>query len=296
MTQLNKKKKGTPLIVLSVILTVLIYAAAGFGIYTYKDRIKELVGLDPGQTLAAAEKESESSAAEEEPVKTDPAVSEESADAETPAESEEPASAEGSSEKPDAADVQTAEQSQDTILPDSEPASSADFLITPEFYAGSGGSFKKLGSGERIYTFDNGEQAKGCWVEEEGKFYYIDYSGCVMLSNCTEEGFTTGSDGSWDDTVPLRTDNTEPVMGQEYGDDPKVTVEVLDKDGYDYTQCTITYSFGYSETYRVTPLDNSVYLLTMEGSEDMAKLMSVSMDQKTIRISGSGETAVYELN
>ena len=116
-----------------------------------------------------------------------------------------------------------------------------------------------------------------------------------MKNNYTEEGFFTGDDGSWDNSVPLRGDNTEPLTGESYGDDPKATVEILDKDGYDYMQLTLTYSFGYSEIYRVTPLGNSVYLLTVDGGDNVAKQMSVSEDQKTLIISGYGETGNYVL-
>ena len=50
---MKEKKKGSPLIALSVVLVLLIYGAAGFGVYKFKDQIKEFVGIEPMLSEAA---------------------------------------------------------------------------------------------------------------------------------------------------------------------------------------------------------------------------------------------------
>ncbi len=281
---MNKKKKGSPLIALSVVLVLLIYGAAGFGVYTYKDQIKEFVGIEPMLSEAAQEVATADAQQEPEDAKEIPAPEQESR-------TEEPAPAPEKSEEAEP----VAEPEEQAPPEEKELPAKADFPITPEFYATSGGKFKTLGSGEKIYTFSNGEQARSCWVEDDGKYYYIDYSGCLMKDNYTEEGFCTGSDGSWDNTVPFRSDNAEPLMDATYGTDPKLTIELINENGFGHKEATLTYSFGYSETFMVIPAANSVYLLTNEEGDGTSKLMSVSEDRKTIRISGYGETAVFEL-
>lgn len=269
---MKKNRNKSPLIIISILLVILVYTGVCYGTYTFSGRIKEYLGLGEAATVIAAVnsditepdiKTSKDEAVVEEPLPDD-SVKEDSI---TPSETE--------------------ENTDNVVKP--------EFPITPEFYAKSGGKFKTLGSGERVYTFTDGEQAKACWVEDAGKFYYIDYSGCAMKNNYTEEGFFTKDDGSWDDTIPMRIDNTEPVIGKKYGTDPYVEISAVNKDGYDYTEAKITYSFGYYETFKVTPLDNSVYLLSDEADET-AKVMSVSEDQSKIVISGYGETSEYELN
>ncbi len=281
---MNKKKKGSPLIALSVVLVLLIYGAAGFGIYKYKDKIKEFVGIEPMLSEAAQDVAMADTSGESEEAKEIPA----------PEEKPQKSEPEPAPKQPEA--EQTAPEPKEQAAPqEKEKMAKADFPITPEFYAVSGGKFKTLGSGEKIYTFSNGENARACWVEDGGRYYYIDYSGCLMKSNYTEEGFFTGSDGSWDDTVPFRTDNTEAFLDETYGTDPKLTIELINEDGIGHKEATLTYSFGYSETFLVIPKANSVYLLTNEEGDGTEKLMSVSEDRKTVMISGYGETAVFEL-
>ncbi len=284
---MKEKKKGSPLIALSVVLVLLIYGAAGFGVYKFKDQIKEFVGIEPVLSEAAQEV-----AANDAPQEPEEAKEIQAPEAEP--KTQEPAPAPEQSEEAGPAS-ETSAPAQETALREKELSAKADFPITPEFYASSGGKFKTLGSGEQIYIFSSGEQAESGWVEDGGKYYYIDYSGCLMKDNFTEEGFCTGSDGSWDNTVPFRTDNAEPLMDETYGTDPKLTIELINENGFGHKEATLTYSFGYSESFMVVPMANSVYLLTNEEGDGTSKLMSVSEDRKTIRISGYGETAVFEL-
>lgn len=168
---------------------------------------------------------------------------------------------------------------------------------TPADYAISGGTWETLQSGEKIYTAVDGSSVMNVWVEDGGKYYYIDYSGCLMKNNYSQDGFWAGEDGSWYESVPQRTEDPEPQNGLSYGTDPKFTVEVLDySDGSHYGIATRSYSFGYTEKFNVIPLGHGTYLLEGEDDFNSGMLMSVSDDRKTLIVSGGGITEDYSID
>jgi hypothetical protein len=174
----------------------------------------------------------------------------------------------------------------------------SDTGINPDYnpatYAISGGTWDVEQSGERTYTLANGNPVSNCWVDEKGKYYYVDFSGCLMKNNYTADGFYVKDDGSWDKSVKQRQDDVEPISGQSYGTDPVIVIDIINySDGANYAKAVRTYSFGYSESFNVMPLGNSTYLL--EGKDDFNSgfLMSVSEDQKTLKVSGLGTTEEY---
>ncbi len=265
--------------------------------------------LIPGliqQDKEEPEKEEEPS---EEPEKDQgPAVSEE--DLAGPAESEEAKATEEAEDKEKDAPAQESEKpadAMDFLLGESESAppsgegeaSSEDYSqgldgYTPATYSVTGGEWTTLQSGEKIYTLADGAETMNVWVEDKDKYYYVDYSGCLMRSNYAQDGYWAGEDGSWDQSKPRRTDDTQPVSGAEYGTDPKVTVEILNySDDSHYAIATRRYSFGYEEEFNVLPLGNSTYLLEGKNDFNSGLLMSVSEDQSTLIISGAGTTEVY---
>ena len=175
----------------------------------------------------------------------------------------------------------------------SVPQNTGD-AYTPETYAISGGKWDVLQSGEIVYTQSNGTSVQNAWVENKGKYLYVDFTGCLMKNNYTADGFWVGDDGAWDNTKERRTDDAKPLSGAAYGTDPKLEIEILDySDGSTYAKAKRTYSFGYAEEFNVMPLGCSTYLL--EGKDDFNSgfLMVVSRDQKTLTLSGVGETTEY---
>ena len=87
-----------------------------------------------------------------------------------------------------------------------------------------------------------------------------------------------------------------PESGLKYGDDPVFTVEILNfSDGSHYAIATRSYSFGYSETFDVTPLGHGTYLLEGEDDFNSGYLMSVSEDRNTLTVSGYGTTESYSV-
>ena len=168
---------------------------------------------------------------------------------------------------------------------------------TPETYAISGGKWDILQSGEIVYTMADGSSVQNAWIENKGKYLYVDFTGCLMKNNYTADGFWVGDDGAWDMTKPQRTDDVEPISGATYGTDPVIEIDILNySDGGTYGRAKRSYSFGYVEEYTVMPLGCSAYLL--EGKDDFntGLLMVVSEDQKTLTVSGAGETTEYVIS
>ena len=167
----------------------------------------------------------------------------------------------------------------------------------PETYAITGGTWDILQSGERMYTLANGTSVSNAWIEEKGKYYYVDFTGCLMMNNYTADGFYVKEDGSWDKSVKQRKDDVQPVSGATYGSDPTLVIDIINySDDANYAIATRTYSFGYSETFSVMPLGNSTYLLEEKDDYHFGFLMSVSEDGKTLTVSVLGLTEVYESN
>ncbi|MBO5999606.1 MAG: hypothetical protein J6P87_07945 [Lachnospiraceae bacterium] len=166
----------------------------------------------------------------------------------------------------------------------------------PASYAVSGGSFETLQSGEKVYYKADGSEARNEWVEEGGKYYFIDHSGCLMRDCYTSDGYWVAGDGSWMQSVPQRTDDPEPLADVKYADDSG-TVWTFDfiryADGKHYCIATKAYSFGYEETFDMTPIGHGGYLLEDEKNPGMYSQLSVSSDQKSIIVSGFGSSDDY---
>ena len=166
----------------------------------------------------------------------------------------------------------------------------------PATYAISGGSWDILESGEKIYTMADGNEAKNVWVEDAGKYYYVDFTGCLMKNNYTADGFFVGDEGYWVRKEKQRQDDVEPLSGKTYGHDPVFVIEIMNySDDSHYAIATKTYSFGAKEEYNVMPLGHSTYLLEYPDEFYEGYLMSVSKDQKTIIVSGLGCTDEYTI-
>jgi hypothetical protein len=166
----------------------------------------------------------------------------------------------------------------------------------PATYAISGGSWDILESGEKIYTMADGNEAKNVWVEDDGKYYYVDFTGCLMKNNYTADGFYVGDEGYWVRKEKQRQDDVEPLSGKTYGHDPVFVIEIMNySDDSHYAIATKTYSFGAKEEYNVMPIGHSTYLLEYPDEFYEGYLMSVSKDQKTIIVSGLGCTDEYTI-
>lgn len=172
----------------------------------------------------------------------------------------------------------------------------SDSEYNPSTYAISGGTWDILESGEKIYTMADGNQAKNVWVEEDGMYYYVDFTGCLMKNNYTADGFWVGEKGYWDRSKKQRKDDVEPISGKPYGEGTVMTIDIINyADDASYAKATLTYSFGSKEEYNVMPLGNSTYLLEYKDDFYTGLLMSVSEDQKTLIVSGLGCTDTYTM-
>ena len=167
---------------------------------------------------------------------------------------------------------------------------------TPETYAISGGKWDILQSGEIVYTMANGTSVQNAWIEDKGKYLYVDFTGCLMKNNYTADGFWVGDDGAWDRSKPQRMDDVEPVSGASYGTDPVIEIDILNfSDGANYAKAKRTYSFGYEEEYTVMPLGHSTYLFEGKNDFNSGLLAVVSEDKKILTVSGLGETVEYAM-
>ena len=165
---------------------------------------------------------------------------------------------------------------------------------SPASYAVSGGSWDILESGEKVYYKKDGSEARNEWVEDGGKYYFIDHSGCLMRDSWSSDGFRVDKDGAWIESIPMRTDDPEPMTGVRYGEDPYWTFEIPGRSGSgQYGTAVKTYSFGSSETYTMTPIGHGGYLLEYEKSPDIRLQLSVSEDRESIIVCGSGLTDEY---
>jgi hypothetical protein len=180
------------------------------------------------------------------------------------------------------------------LMGDDGQASESEY--NPATYAITGGTWDILESGEKIYTMADGNQAKNVWVEDDGMYYYVDFTGCLMKNNYTADGFWVGEKGYWDRSKKQRKDDVEPLSGKPYGDGTVMTIDIINySDDATYAKATLTYSFGSKEEYNVMPLGNSTYLLEYKDDFYTGLLMSVSEDRKTLIVSGLGCTDTYTM-
>ena len=227
--------------------------------------------------------------------------------AETGTEKEQEAAAEASLAD-STADATTGDQSTSGISEMTSGADAALFLMgddgqasdseyNPATYAIKGGTWDILESGEKIYTMADGNESKNVWVEDDdGMYYYVDFTGCLMKNNYTADGFWVGEKGYWDRSKKQRKDDVEPLSGKPYGEGTVMTIDIINyADVSSYAKATLTYSFGAKEEYNVMPLGNSTYLLERKDDFYSGLLMSVSGDQKTLIVSGLGCTDTYTM-
>lgn len=180
------------------------------------------------------------------------------------------------------------------LIGDDAQASVSEY--NPATYAITGGTWDILESGEKVYTMADGNEAKNVWVEDDGMYYYVDFTGCLMKNNYTADGFWVGEKGYWDRSKKQRKDDVEPISGKPYGEGTVMTIDIINyADDSSYAKATLTYSFGSKEEYNVMPLGNSTYLLERPDDFYSGLLMSVSEDQKTLIVSGLGCTDVYTM-
>ena len=173
---------------------------------------------------------------------------------------------------------------------------------TPARYAikagSDGGRWDVMQSGETIYEYpESGEVARAVWIEDGGKYYYVDASGCKMIGNYAHDGFFAGGDGSWDQSKEPIKENLVPKSGMAYSDGSTRWVFHLDasQNGTISGTATQTYSNGNSETYRVTSFGHSAYRLIYTKDEQAQAHVVVVMGGNSIVISCGGTTDGYYL-
>ncbi len=167
---------------------------------------------------------------------------------------------------------------------------------TPETYALTGGKIEETKYGTKEYTLEDGSSSKNVWVYEDGKYYYFDFSGCLMRNNYTVDGFWVGDDGSWDETKGRRVDNVEPDSGSVYTNADIIEFEITNYSGTD-TYGTVYYTYRSKETlkFNLIPMGYSTYLMENMGDFYEGRLISISGDKKTIIVSGYGDTQIFNL-
>lgn len=172
---------------------------------------------------------------------------------------------------------------------------------TPARYAikagTDGGNWNTLQSGETVYEYSiSGECARSVWVNDGGKLYYVDASGCRMRNNYAHDGFYAGDDGEWDKSKKPIIDNTM-LSERPYSDGTVTWVFNMDvaQNGTISGTATQKYSFGAVNTYRVTSFGHSAYRLFYTKDESMQAHVVVLNGGRRIAISCSGTTDVYDL-
>ncbi len=166
---------------------------------------------------------------------------------------------------------------------------------TPAVDAVSGGYWEVLQSGEEVYYSQDGIPYSGTWVLDNGLYYYVDHTGCLMKGNYSEEGFWVLENGEWDQTTPRLREIVAPLEGRVYGTDPCWTFQFVNNGNGDWTvNATKTYSFGSKETYTMAPIGRSIYTLTNAEGRVIGQ-MSVTPDRSTLRISEGGYTSTYRI-
>jgi hypothetical protein len=134
------------------------------------------------------------------------------------------------------------------------------------------------------------------WVNDGGKLYYVDASGCKIRNNYAHDGFYAGADGLWDQSKRPISENTMPSE-RPYGDGSVTWTFDMDvaQNGTISGTATQKYSFGSVNTYRVTSFGHSAYRLFYTKDESMQAHVVVLNGGRTIAISASGTTDKYDL-
>ena len=168
---------------------------------------------------------------------------------------------------------------------------------TPENYSIIGGGWEQLQSGEWIYKTQSGGTAENSWIDgQDGYYYYVGFDGCMVTKNYTPDGFWVDEEGHWDKSVPQRMDDTEPLEGRRYGDSPTLTFRFPRmSDGKNYCIMTRSYSFGYEESFSLTPLGHGAYMTEKTDDPGIRGLLTVAENQKSILFSEAGYTERYQL-
>ena len=165
---------------------------------------------------------------------------------------------------------------------------------TPWHYALSNGAMETLQSGEIVYRrFDDGMLRRSVWVQNDGKVWFIDESGCLARDIYAFDGYYAGPDGSWVENVPRLTEDTRPVTGCKYREEGNPTgvyvqFAVLESGQYKVTRTYPT--LGFSETYLLDPFGRGAYALAKEGDPETRAHLVVLPDNRTVQMSQAGET------
>ena len=172
---------------------------------------------------------------------------------------------------------------------------------TPARYAikagTDGGNWNTLQSGETVYEYSiSGEYARSVWVNDGGRLYYVDASGCKMRNNYAHDGFYAGDDGEWVKSKKPISDNTM-LSDRPYSDGSVTWIFNMDvaQNGTISGMATQKYSFGSTNTYRVTSFGHSAYRLIYTKDESMQAHVVVLNGGRRIAISCTGSTEVYDL-
>lgn len=157
---------------------------------------------------------------------------------------------------------------------------------------------------EWYYLKDNQTYAQAEWINHDGKNYFIDPNGVMMVSNYTPDGYWVGADGVWDQNVQQRNVDLYPKAAV-YGwasDTDSITLSIYfyDEyyDGYSIAEVNqhLSYQIGeqfgqFFMTYKLAPVGNGCYLLMDDTG--ISYYLSVSEDASVMWVSSNGETTVY---
>lgn len=172
---------------------------------------------------------------------------------------------------------------------------------TPARYAikagEDGGKWSMLQSGETVYEYPaSGEYARSVWVNDGGKLYYVDASGCRMCSNYAHDGFFADANGQWDESKKPITENILPSERVYSDGSTRWTFSMNeDSDGTISGTARQTYSNGNSEVYTVTSFGHSAYRLVFTKDSHMQAHLVVLNGGRRIVISCGGTTDAYDL-
>lgn len=282
-TQKAKNDKKTGII---IAIIVLVLAAVGvFGYMQFGDEIEDFIS---GKKTHSSESDDDDEEDDEEEDDEEDEDDEDDDETVTKPPKTTTTEAETTTSTVTTTTVTTTEAPTETIT-----AESSEEMALP-----SDNGWTRMESGEIRYRDSEGSYVSNVWIEDGGKEYYVDYSGCLMRNNYSADGYWVQSDGSKDTSKPQinEEDIYAPLDNVIYGGDPKwsFVYEKLE-DGSYLVKVTETYNTGDTDTYEMTHLYSHCFLLTNTENPDVMLQLSVAESRSTLTISGYGETKEFTI-